>query len=128
MPAFANGPTYDLFAPEAVANSYPLFKRMRSEDPVHYSEALGYWILTRYRDVEAALRDERLSTDRTALYINQLGSWDVKEIQNFLHLISKMIAAKDPPEHTRLRKLANQGFTTRAIESWRSIIQNTTDR
>jgi len=128
MPAFANQPTYDLFAPEALANSYPLFKRMRSEDPVHYCESGGYWILTRYRDVEAALRDERLSTDRTALYINQLGSLDVKEIQNFLHLISKMIAAKDPPEHTRLRKLANQGFTTRAIESWRSIIENTTDR
>jgi cytochrome P450 len=39
-----------------------------------------------------------------------------------------MISEKDLPEHTRLRKLANPGFTTRAIESWRSIIQNTTDR
>jgi pimeloyl-[acyl-carrier protein] synthase len=128
MPAFANEPTYDLFAPEALVNSYPLFKRMRSEDPVHYCESGGYWILTRYRDVEAALRDERLSSDHTPLYINQLGSLDVKEIQNFLDLTSKMIGEKDPPEHTRLRKLAKQGFTTRAIESWRSIIQNTTDR
>jgi cytochrome P450 PksS len=91
MPAFANEQTYDLFAPEAVANSYPLFKRMRSEDPVHYSESLGYWILTRYRDVEAALHDERLSSDRTPLYINKLGSLDVKKIQNFLALTSNMI-------------------------------------
>jgi cytochrome P450 PksS len=128
MPAFANQPTYDLFAPEAVANSYPLFKRMRSEDPVHYSEALGYWILTRYRDVEAALRDERLSSNRKALHINQLGSLDVKEIQNFLALTSNSMVDTDPPEHTRLRKLAKPGFTTRAIESWRSIIENTTDR
>ena len=128
MSAFANEQTYDLFAPEAVANSYPLFKRMRSEDPVHYSEALGYWILTRYRDVEAALRDERLSSNRTAFYINKLGSLDVKEIQNFLDLTSNMMVDTDPPDHTRLRKLANPGFTTRAIESWRSIIQNTTDR
>jgi len=128
MSAFANQQSYDLFAPEAVANSYPLFKRMRSEDPVHYSESLGYWILTRYRDVEAALHDERLSSDRTALYINKLGSLDVKEIQNFLALTSNIMVDKDPPEHTRLRKLAKQGFTTRAIESWRSIIQNTTDR
>jgi cytochrome P450 PksS len=128
MPAFANEQTYDLFAPEALVNSYPLFKRMRSEDPVHYCESGGYWILTRYRDVEAALRDERLSTDHTPLYINQLGSLDVKEIQNFLALTSNMIGEKQPPEHTRMRKLANQGFTTRAIESWRSIIQNTTDR
>jgi len=128
MPAFANKPTYDLFAPEAVANSYPLFKRMRSEEPVHYSESLGYWILTRYRDVEAALRDERLSSDRTPLYINKLGSLDVKEVENFLDLTSNMMVDTDPPEHTRLRKLAKQGFTTRAIESWRSIIENTTDR
>jgi pimeloyl-[acyl-carrier protein] synthase len=128
MPAFANEQTYDLFAPEAVANSYPLFKRMRSEDPVHYCESGGYWILTRYRDVEAALHDERLSSNRTALYINQLGSLDVKEIHNFLDLTSNMMIDKDPPEHTRLRKLAKQGFTTRAIESWRSIIENTTDR
>jgi cytochrome P450 PksS len=128
MPAFANQQTYDLFAPEALVNSYPLFKRMRSEDPVHYSEALGYWILTRYRDVEAALHDERLSSNRTAWYINKLGSLDVKEIQNFLDLTSNMMVDTDPPEHTRLRKLGKQGFTTRAIESWRSIIQNTTDR
>ena len=128
MPAFANQQTYDLFAPEALVNSYPLFKRMRSEDPVHYCESAGYWILTRYRDVEAALRDERLSSDRTALYINNLGSLDFNLIQNFLHLTSNMIVDTDPPEHTRLRKLANPGFTTRAIESWRSIIQNTTDR
>jgi cytochrome P450 len=53
---------------------------------------------------------------------------DVKEIQNFLALTSKMIGENDPPEHTRLRKLGKQGFTTHAIESWRSIIQNTTDR
>jgi cytochrome P450 PksS len=128
MPAFANQPTYDLFAPEALVNSYPLYKRMRSEDPVHYCESGGYWILTRYRDVEAALRDERLSSDRTALYINQLGSLDFNLIQNFLHLTSKMMVGTDPPQHTRLRKLANPGFTTRAIESWRSIIENTTDR
>ena len=128
MSAFANQQTYDLFAPEAVANSYPLSKRMRSEDPVHYSESLGYWVLTRYRDVEAALRDERLSSNRTPLFINKLGSLDVKEIQNFLDMTSNWMVDTDPPQHTRLRKLANPGFTTRAIESWRSIIQNTTDR
>jgi cytochrome P450 PksS len=128
MPAFANEQTYDLFAPEALVNSYPLFKRMRSEDPVHYCESGGYWILTRYRDVEAALHDERLSSDRTPLFINKLGSLDVKEIQNFLALTSNWMVDTDPPEHTRLRKLANPGFTTRAIESWRSIIDNTTDR
>ena len=84
MLAIANQQTYDLFAPSALVNSYPLFKRMREEDPVHYCESFGYWILTRYRDVKAALQDERLSVERTTLYINQLGNLDVNLIQNFL--------------------------------------------
>ena len=103
MSAFANEQAYDLFAPEALVNSYPLFKRMRSEDPVHYSEALGYWVLTRYRDVEVAVRDERLSSNRKALFINKLGSLDVKEIQNFLDMTSNWTIDTDPPTHTRLR-------------------------
>ncbi|MBW4423064.1 MAG: cytochrome P450 [Nostoc desertorum CM1-VF14] len=128
MLAIANQQTYDLFAPEALLNPYPLYKQMREEDPVHYNQSFGYWVLTGYRDVEAALRDERLSADRTALFINQLGNLDVNLIQNFIQVISKSMMAKDLPDHTQLRKLANQGFTTRAIESWQSIIQNTTDR
>ncbi len=126
--ALTNQQTYDLFAPETLLDSYSLYKRMREEDPVHYCESLGYWILTRYDDVEAALRDERLSADRSELFINKLSNLDVNLIQNFIYVNSKMMMETDPPDHTRLRKLANQGFTTRAIESWRSIIQNVTDQ
>jgi cytochrome P450 len=121
-------PEYNLFSPDALVNPYPLYKVMREADPVYYSGALGYWFLTRYQDVEAALRDERLSADRGSLFVQQIGDLDVNLIQNFLGLISNMMIEKDPPEHTRLRKLANQGFTTKALESWRSIIQATTDR
>jgi cytochrome P450 PksS len=120
-------PAYDLFSTEALDNPYPLYEKMRSEDPVHYSETLGYWFLTRYDDVEAALRDERLSANRSSLFIQQLGDLDVSLIQNFLRLTGNMMIEQDPPDHTRFRKLANQGFTTKALESWRSIIQNTTD-
>jgi pimeloyl-[acyl-carrier protein] synthase len=124
----AKSPTFDLFSPEALDNPYALYKQMRNVDPVHYSESLGYWLLTRYQDVEAALKDTRLSADRRALFIQQIGDLDVSLIQNFLRLIGNMMIEKDPPDHTRMRKLANQGFTTRALESWRSIIQQTTDR
>ncbi|HEY9302337.1 MAG TPA: hypothetical protein VIQ31_39445, partial [Phormidium sp.] len=86
MTGFANPQSYDLFSPEALLDRYPLYKRMREEDPVHYSESFGYWVLTRYRDVEAALGDERLSSDRTALFINQLGSLDINLIQNFIRV------------------------------------------
>ncbi len=120
-------PTYDLFAPEFIANPYPLYKRIREENPVYYEASLDYWILTRYQDVEAALRDERLSSERRTLFIQQLGNLDVSLIQNFLQLTGNSMIEKDPPDHSRMRKLANQGFTTRALESWRGIIQKTTD-
>lgn len=116
-------PLYDLFSPDAQVNSYPLYRQMRAQNPVYYSPELGYWFLTRYQDVEAALRDERLSADRRSLFIQQLGDLDVSLIQNFVQLTSNMMIEKNPPDHTRLRKLANQGFTTRAMENWRSIIQ-----
>ncbi len=118
---------YDLFAPEMTANPYPLYQKMRQADPVYYSETLGYWILTRYADVEAALWDERLSADRRSLFIQQLGNLDASLIQNFLQLTGNMMIEQDPPDHTRFRKLANQGFTTKALESWRSIIQQITN-
>jgi cytochrome P450 PksS len=120
--------TYDLFSASALLNPYPLYRTMREKTPVYYSDTLGYWFLTRYADVEVALRDERLSADRSSLFIQQLGDLDIGLIQNFLRLAANMMIEQDPPDHTRFRKLANQGFTTRALESWRSIIQSTTDR
>jgi cytochrome P450 PksS len=125
--ATMESPIYDLFSPEAQINAYPLYKKIREEDPVHYAANLGYWLLTRYEDVEAALKDERLSADRSSLFVHQIGNLDVSLIQNFLYIIKNMMIEKDPPEHTRMRKVANQGFTTKALESWRSIIQETTD-
>jgi pimeloyl-[acyl-carrier protein] synthase len=117
-------PTYNLFSPDP----YPIYRQMQDRDPVYYSESLGFWIVTRYRDVEASLKDERFSSDRSALFIHQLGDLEIDLIQNFLRLINNMMLEKDPPVHTQMRKLANQGFTARALESWRSIIQQTTDR
>lgn len=90
---------------------------MQDADPVYYSESLGYWIVTRYQDVEAAIKDERLSSDRSALFIHQLGDLDLGLIQNFQRLIGNMMLEKDPLVHTQMRKLANQGFTTRALEA-----------
>jgi len=118
---------YDLFSQEALFNPLPLYERLRREDPVHFSEAGGFWFLTRYRDVTAALRDIRLSSDRKALYTSQLGGLDPSLTQNFFKLMDRWMIEKDPPDHTVLRKIANRGFTARALESWAPIIQKTTD-
>ena len=48
--------------PEFLADPYPMYHRLRSEDPVHHSP-LGFWVLTRYEDVVAVLRDPRLAKE-----------------------------------------------------------------
>lgn len=118
---------YDLFAPEFLLNPYSLYQRIRSEDPVYYYKKGNFWYLTRYQDVEAAYQDQRLSSDRSALFLQQLEGVDLNAIQNFRLLMGNMMVEKDPPQHTQLRKIFLPGFTPRALENWRSIIQEKTD-
>jgi len=54
---------YHLLDPEVLANPYPLFHRLRREDPVHWDPFLHAWIVTRYRDVMEV--PHTFSADRT---------------------------------------------------------------
>ncbi|MET7346206.1 cytochrome P450 [Streptomyces sp. NPDC087866] len=117
-----------LLTPEARRDPYPLYARMRREDPVHRSPQ-GVWYLTRYADVEAALGDLRLSNDRdrmTRAY-TALGG-DLKEFSRLTDRLGRVMSNTDPPDHARLRKLANRAFTARRVEALRDRIQHLVDR
>ena len=61
------GPTlslYHLLDPEVLANPYPLYHRLRSEDPVHWDPFLHAWVVTRYADVVAVLLNASRRTVR----------------------------------------------------------------
>ena len=55
-----------LFGAGMLADPYPVYRWLRERDPVHWEPSLGAWILTRYDDVVAVLRDGRFSAERTA--------------------------------------------------------------
>ncbi|WP_328903876.1 cytochrome P450 [Streptomyces sp. NBC_00441] len=117
-----------LLTPEARRDPYPLYARMRREDPVHRSPQ-GVWYLTRYADVEAALGDLRLSNDRdrmTRAY-TALGG-DLKEFSRLTDRLGRVMSNTDPPDHARLRKLANRAFTARRVEALRDRVQHLVDR
>ena len=63
---------YDPRRPEEIADPFPTFARLRAADPVHWSDILGGWVLTRYRDVRAVLFDRRLSADRITPFRDHL--------------------------------------------------------
>ena len=54
--------TYTLTDPEFLDDPYPVYRRMRQRDPVYWSDTLGAWVLTRYDDVLAAVRNPAMSS------------------------------------------------------------------
>jgi cytochrome P450 len=119
----------ELASPAVVADPHPVFRRMRREQPVHHSRALGAWLVTRYEDVLGGLRDPRLSSDRIPSILDaQVAAGDRGNVRDFERTRKTMMVNMDGPAHHRLRRLVNPGFTPAAIDAARAMIQSAVDR
>lgn len=129
MTVLGPGTQVDLLSPEAVADPYPLLAELREHDPVHWSERYHSWFVTRYADVDAALRDPRFSSDRIAPYRRARleGSDTDPTVRAAFGVLEDWMVFKDPPDHTRLRKLLSRAFTPRAVARMRPRITEITD-
>ena len=116
---------YHLLDPEVLANPYPLYRRLRTEDPVHWDPYLHAWIVTRYEDVATVFR--RFSADRTPApeYFEALG---VPEVGPVAQVMVKQMLFLDAPAHTRLRRLAGAAFQPVQVNKLRQHIQDIADR
>lgn len=119
----------DLLSPEAVADPYPVLAALREQDPVHWSEKYRSWFITRFDDVSAALRDTRFSSDRITPYRRaKLDGPDADPaLRAAFGVLEEWMVFKDPPDHTRLRKLLSRGFTPRAVNRIRPRIDELAD-
>src|SRR5450631_2796777 len=94
------------------ADPYPLYDRLRREDPVHRSST-GRLLLTRYADCWSVLRDPAMSTAQRP------ATSDSDVAQLLAAYLSNLMLFNDPPDHTRLRGLVNKAFTPSVIERLR---------
>jgi len=118
----------DLLTQKYLQNPYSYYRELRENDPVHWSERLSAWLLTRYDDVAAAFRDPRLlSGTRIPTYVAKLPEADRKTAQALVDHIGTWVGFIDPPDHTRLRALVSKVFTPRTVERLRGQIQAITD-
>ena len=108
-----SGVAYDFTSPEVKADPYATYRRIRSTDPVHRMRVIDGWALTRYRDVEAVLRDHKRFGNAGRILVET---------------VPLSLLDMDPPEHTRLRLLVSKAFTPRAVTMLRTRVQETTDR
>jgi pimeloyl-[acyl-carrier protein] synthase len=116
---------YHLLDPEVLANPYPLYRRLRMEDPVHWDPFLHAWIVTRYDDVVRVLLD--FSAHRTPTP-EQLRTMGLSDLSPIAEVMVKQMLFMDPPAHTRLRGLCSQAFTPRRVEALREHIQDIANR
>ncbi len=120
-----NTTTYNLLSSETLMNPYPLYHRLRAEDPIHVDSLLGCWVLTRYEDVMTILSSSHVLADRMNNDRLQGSLWE--PLRPFFHNISKQMAFSDPPDHTRLRSLFTKSFVPHIVETLRGRIQQIVD-
>jgi cytochrome P450 len=105
---------FDPFAPGFTDDPYPQYATMRDAAPV-YQHPLGFWLLTCYDDVSWLLRAGLSVEDRNLADgpFTQLREQMLGDEAGRTAGISML--DRDPPDHTRLRRLVSKAFTPRAI-------------
>jgi cytochrome P450 len=118
-----------LASTECARDPYPIYGRLRAEDPIHWSEVLGGWVLTRYDDVLSTLRAPGAysSSGRFVTALAHLPTGVRTQLRPLEDHFSVGLISADPPDHSRLRKLVNLAFTPRAADALRPRIQALVD-
>jgi pimeloyl-[acyl-carrier protein] synthase len=115
---------YHLLDPEVLANPYPLYHRLRTEDPVHWDIFLHAWVVTRYRDVIKVLHDFSADVTPTPEHLTAMG---LAALNPIAQVMVRQMLFMDAPGHTRLRSLASAAFTPGRVAILRSHIQEIAD-
>lgn len=116
----------DISRPEHKANPHPLYARLRAEAPVVRTvlkDKKPAWLVTRYADVSAALKDPRLAKNPFQALTPEQQAKALPWMPGFIRPLTNSMLDKDPPDHTRLRALVHQAFTPRMVEGLRARIE-----
>ncbi len=119
---------YGLLDPEIFDNPYPTYHILRHADPVHWSEPLQAWVVTRYMDVSMALSDRRFATGLRRRVATERLSQDLRQrMMPIDQFIRHWLMNIDPPEHTRRRAPLNRIFSKVNLDKLRPQIITVTN-
>jgi cytochrome P450 len=117
----------DMFTPDVIADPYGYYGRLRDEDPVHWNDTYGLWVITRHDDVTWLTRHHELFSSAVfkndprpaypAIDESDLGLYEyVRKYQG------DQFIQHDRPEHLDMRRIVHGYFTPKAMESWRPFV------
>lgn len=115
-----------LFSEEILQDPYPTYARLHEEGPLHYVEVANKWAvwsIFSYAECSQMAKDPRLSAKRARQMLLPLPLSKQAEFSELARMLSLWLIFMDPPEHTRLRKLLNKGFSPAALEAMRPQVE-----
>ncbi|QDW37267.1 cytochrome P450 [Bradyrhizobium sp. KBS0727] len=108
----------DFADPTTNADPFPLFAQLRESDPIHWSSAMKGWVITRYEDVKhVAVTHSDMSADRLSPFFAAAPADRQSSYVHLMTYLGKWMVFRDPPEHTRLRRLFTKAFTSRSVKA-----------
>jgi len=118
---------FDPFAPGFTDDPYPQYATMREQAPV-YQHPFGFWLLTSHDDVSWLLRSGHSVNDANVAAGSVLRQIRAEMFGDETPRASSLsMLDRDPPDHTRLRRLVSKAFTPRAIAALRPRITELVD-
>jgi len=110
-----------VFSDEILQDPYPTYARLHEEGPLHYIEVgkWAVWSIVSHAECASIAKDPRLSAKRAKQMLLPLPISRQSEFSELARMLGLWLIFMDPPEHTRLRKLLNKGFSAAAVEGLR---------
>jgi cytochrome P450 len=106
---------FDPFSTQFFEDPYGLYRRLRDERPVYYSEQYDFYALSRHSDVAAAFKDFDTYSSAHGVTLEEIQGAEVQHGQSMIWM--------DPPDHRRMRSLVNKVFTPRAIQAQEEVVR-----
>jgi len=120
-----------VFSDEILQDPYPTYARLHEEGPLHYLDVgskWAVWSIVSHAECASIAKDTRLSAKRAQQMLLPLPLSRQAEFSELARMLGLWLIFMDAPEHTRLRKLLNKGFSSAAIEGLRPQVEAIVDR
>jgi pimeloyl-[acyl-carrier protein] synthase len=114
-----NEAEYSLFQqldPEVMANPYPLYKKLREYEPVHWDPYMHSWVVTSYAECVTVLTKYKAARTPTPEYLDAMG---LSVLAPYASMMLKQIMFMDPPEHASKRAMCAVAFTPKRMDALR---------
>jgi cytochrome P450 len=106
------------FEPFRQKNPFPAYAALRRDEPVMYDERIDYWVVTRYRDVKSVFEDwETFSSENAQAPVRPRGREAAQIMQDGGFTAYSGLSARIPPDHTRIRAIAQRAFSPRRFKA-----------